>query len=593
MGILEQLVLIIFLGTMAQWVGWKFGFPSILLLLILGIIFGPILGIVHPDMIFGNLLIPFVAFSLAIILFEGGLTLRFSELKKSGSVIFRMIVVCSTVTWILNTFAAYFILDFNVIMSFLLGAILVVTGPTVILPMLRQIKPTNRVSSVLKWEGIVNDAIGAVLAVLVFEAALTSGITEAGSLFVFGIFKTVVVGTIVGLVVGYVLIIMLKKHWIPDFLQNSFVLMGVVFAFTLANYVQHESGLLAVTLLGIIMGNQRVAPIQHVIDFKENLQVILIASLFVILSARLDLEQLKLIQNQGIMFVLFLIFVCRPAAVFIATYGQKLTLKERIFISFLAPRGIIAAAVSVVFSLELADHGVEGANLLVPVTFITILGTVFVYGLCSKPLAVFLRLAYPNPQGLLILGCHQWARNLAKMLQSEGVEVILVDSNQGQVNKARLAGLKVYQGNILSESLLERMSLSSIGYFLSLTENDDINTLSALHMTYVFNRASVFQLVPNALSHSEEASAKFCARILFQDDLTYANFTTCLHHGGQMKKTRLSEEFTFSAFREHHGGAAIVLFVLDRNEKVQVVSIDQKLNPQPRDILFYLSIPYN
>ena len=250
---------------------------------------------------------------------------------------------------------------------------------------------------------------------------------------------------------------------------------------------------------------------------------------------------------------------------------------------------------SVVFSLELIRYNIEGANLLVPVVFISILGTVLFYGLFSKPLAVFLGLAYPNPQGLLILGCHRWACNLAKMLQSEGIEVAMIDSNHNQVSKARLAGLTAYQGDVFSESLLEKVSLRDLGYFLSLTENDDINTLSALHMSYIFNRASVFQMATESFSldnleHSKEVN-KFCARILFQENLTYANFMACLHNGGQVKKTRLTENFTYASFQEYHGKSAIILFVFDRNQRVHVVSVDQKCNPQPRDVLFYLSLP--
>ncbi|OED34576.1 hypothetical protein AB834_06595 [PVC group bacterium (ex Bugula neritina AB1)] len=589
MSILGQLVLVFFLGTMAQWVGWRLNFPAILLLLVLGIFFGPVAGIINPDQIFGDLLMPLIAFSLAVILFEGGLTLKISELRKSGSVIFRMIVVCSGITWLLSTLGAYLILDFNLTMSFLLGAILVVTGPTVILPMLNYIKPADRVRSILKWEGIVNDAIGAVLVVLVFETALTSGFTEAGSLFVLGILKALVVGTFFGLLVAFILIFFLKQHWIPDFLQNSFVLMGVLGAFVISNFLQHESGLLAVTLVGVIMGNQRFASIRHVIDFKENLQVILIAGLFVILSSRLDLQEIRMMQGKGFLFVVFLVFLCRPLAVFLSTYRQKLALKERIFISFLAPRGIIAAAVSVVFSAELEKMGVEGARMLVPVTFIAILGTVFIYGLLSKPLAVFLKLAHPNPQGLLILGSHRLARNLAKIIASEGVQVVLVDSNLGNVTKARMAGLLAYRGDIFSESFGEDLSLNGIGFFLALTENDEINALSALHMSYRFNRSSVFQLPPDSSFHMENDKEKLYARILFQEDLTYKNLYHCLENGGQIKKTNLSEEFTFLDFRDHHGGTVVLLFVLTKQGKMNIVSTDQNFHPQPGDVIFYLN----
>ncbi len=326
------LALIIFFGILAQWVSWRFRLPSILLLLIAGFIAGPISGLIIPDDYFGELLFPIVSISVAVILFEGGLSLKLSELRSVGKVVVRLITIGISLTWILTTAAAYYLLGLNFSLSVLLGAILVVTGPTVIMPILRHVKPNHQINSMLKWEGIINDPIGAVLSILVFEVIIASGITEAGTTLIFGVIKTILLSGVVGLSCGYLILLSIKHKLIPDFLHNSISLALVISVFAMANLIQKESGLFAVTIMGVFLANQKTVNVKHIIDFKENLRVILISFLFIILSARLKIADLQMLNVNSFIFVAALMLVIRPVSVYASTLNQNKLEGKTLFI---------------------------------------------------------------------------------------------------------------------------------------------------------------------------------------------------------------------------------------------------------------------
>ena len=277
--ILIGLGAIIVLGVIAQWLAWRLQLPAILLLLVFGFLAGPGTGLLRPDELFGDLLFPVVSLSVAIILFEGSLSLKFHELRDGGAVVARLTTIGIAVTWLLASTAAHVAVGLSLPIALLLGAILVVTGPTVIIPLLRQVRPVGRVGSVVKWEGIVNDPIGAILAVLVFEAVVASG-AGMPSILIAGVLKALLLGSLLGLLGAALLVAILRYYAVPDSLQNSVATMLVVVVFLVSNAVQSESGLLAVTVMGIALANQRLAAIRHIYEFKENLRVILIAGPF-------------------------------------------------------------------------------------------------------------------------------------------------------------------------------------------------------------------------------------------------------------------------------------------------------------------------
>lgn len=322
--------------------------------------------------------------------------------------VFRLITVGVLITWLAGAATAYFILELELELAVLLGAILVVTGPTVILPLLRHLRPGGEVGSILKWEGIVIDPIGAILAVIVFQVIIAAEGQPAASIIALSLFKAIACGGLIGAVGAFILVQMLKRFWIPDFLHSMVSLALVVAAFTVSNYIQADSGLLSVTLMGIVLANQKSVNVRHIIEFKENLRVLLISSLFILLTARLQIDDITSITTGSLVLLAVLMLAARPAAVALATLGSKISLKQRLFISWMAPRGIVAAAVVSVFSIRLQAAGYAQAELLMPLTFVVIAGTVAIYGLTASTVASRLKVAEPNPQGVLMVGGQSW-----------------------------------------------------------------------------------------------------------------------------------------------------------------------------------------
>jgi NhaP-type Na+/H+ or K+/H+ antiporter len=361
---------IIIMGIAAQWLAWRLGLPSILLLLVFGLLVGPLSGFIQPDQMLGDALFPLVSLAVAVILYEGGLSLNLRELRGVGDVVLKLITVGLAITWLLGAGAAHFVLGLNIPLAVLLGAILVVTGPTVIKPLLRHVRPKDDLGSILKWEGILIDPIGAILAVLIFEAILAQSFTQTPLLVAQGVLLTVVIGGLAGLAGAGMLILLLRRYWIPDHLQNSMSLMLVVVAYIGSDLLRPESGLLAVTVMGIALATQPWVSVRHIVEFKENLSVFLIAGLFIVLAARLDLGQISGLSWGIVVFLSILIVLARPMAVLASTVGSKLKGQDRVFLMFMAPRGIVAAAIASLFALRLAEIGYQDAERLIPITFV-------------------------------------------------------------------------------------------------------------------------------------------------------------------------------------------------------------------------------
>lgn len=588
---LLYLAAVLGLGMAAQWLAWRFRLPAILLLLLFGFSAGQFAD--PAELIGRELLFGVVSLSVAVILFEGGLSLRFSELRETGHALFRLVTVGILVTWLLTAAAARLFLGFEPGMAALTGAILVVTGPTVIMPLLRHVRPVRRIGSLVKWEGIVNDPIGAVLAVLVFGATHAGTPGRAALDATAGLALTVLAGGAIAAVTAALLVLMLRRYWIPDYLQNVAILTAVVLSFTASNCVQSESGLLTVTLLGIILANQKAVTIQHVIEFKENLRVLLISCLFIVLAARLKIDELTALGTGGVLFLAALLFVIRPAAVFLSTIRTELRWRERLFLAWLAPRGIVAAAVSSVFALELAGGGHPQADQLVSVTFLVIAGTVTVYGLTAAPLAHWLKIAESNPQGIVFAGAAPLVRAIAAALQADGFPVLLVDTNRPNMAAARMAGLPTCWASVLSEYVREEADLGGIGRFLAMTPNDELNALAAGEFAEVFGRAEVYQLPTRSgeTGRQEPLSAQHLGRVLFHGDATYSHLAQRFAGGSVVKTTTLTDEFDYGAFGDHYGDSAVILFSRDAAGKLTVSTADAPVTPGPGDTLISLVDP--
>jgi len=573
---------ILVLGTLAQWLAWRLRLPSILLLLLTGFVVGPVTGILHPDTLLGDLVFPIVSLSVAVIIFEGGLTLDLAELRDVGMVVRRIISIGTLVTWILGAVAAYFILDIPVTIALLLGAILTVSGPTVVIPLLRHVRPTARVSSTLKWEGILIDPVGATLAVLVFEAIIAGQGVEYLPLAVAGgIIKALVVGIVVGLVGAGLIYFPLRRYWVPDTLQNPLTLMLVVAAFVVANLLQEEAGLLAVTVMGIALANQRKINVRNIIRFKENLVLLLLSSVFIILAARLQLSDLSQLGPSSLLFLVVLILIVRPLAVLASSIGSELNWRERAFVAALAPRGIVAAAVSAIFALELSHLDFEQAEVLVPITFLVIVGTVSVYSLSATFIANRLGIAQADPQGILFVGAHSWARRMAEVLHNSGRRVLLVDSNWNNIQEARMMGLPVHFGSILSEDIIDELNLNGIGRILALTSNDEVNSLSNLHFAEVFDSSGTYQLSPSTRSRRDDLSLELHGRYTFGRDVTFTSLFKMFNNGAEIRSTPITDKFTFNDLKSQNKALLIPLFLLSKDGQVDIFTVDHQLEPIP------------
>lgn len=589
--LLIGLAAIIVFGIFVQWVSWYFKLPSILLLLIFGLLAGPITGLLRPDEFFGDLLFPFVSIAVAIILFEGGLSLKISELKPVFGIVRNLITIGTVITWSLSTAAAYYFINLPFMYSLLLGAILVVTGPTVIMPLIRLVKPKGQINSILKWEGIVNDPIGAILALLAFDIIIAAGVAEATYTAILIAIKTFVLSSLIGVLGAYILVYLIKRDYIPDYLQNPTTLATLVLVFSSSNLIQSESGLFAVTLMGIYLANQKQILIEHIIEFKENLGVLLLSSLFIVLAARLKITDLELLNFGTLKFIIVLIVVIRPATIFISTIGSNLSWKEKLYLSWMAPRGIVAAAVASILSLELAFYGYEGADVIVPIIFIVIIATILIYGLSAVPLAKLLKLSDPDPQGVLIAGINNVGMQIYNILNEHKIRVLFVDNSWDKVTLARQQDYDTCFGSIVSEKTIEQLNLQGIGKFIGFTPNKGINSFAAIYFTKIFGNSNVFQV--NTTPNLEQDISKGMRRnFLSSQKLNYLDIEK-YDNSLIVKANKITSEFSFDNFKEKYNSDLIhPLFVVSEN-KLKVFSENNSPKQEKDDVLISLIFENN
>ncbi len=591
-SILIGIVSVIVLGIGSQWLAWRLRIPSILLLLVVGFIAGPVTGLLPPASLQGDWLFAFVSLSIGLILFEGGLSLRISELREIGAAVLNLITIGVLITWALAGLGAYYILGFDPALAALTGAILTVTGPTVIIPLLRHVRPKGRISQIARWEGITIDPVGAVLAVLVLEAILllqtgvgeSSTFGEAAIHALAGLILNVATSVGIGVMGAGILVLVLYRRMVPDYLRTPVALMIVVGTFALSNTLQPESGLLEVTLMGILLANQPYVDVRRIVEFKKDLQVLLIASLFILLSARLELAALDYLSGRSFVFLALLIVVVRPIAVFLATLPTRLQFGEKVFLSWLAPRGIVAAAVASLFAFRLESVYPETAPAVVPLIFLVIVGTVAVYGLSISPVARYLGLADPNPQGVLVLGAHAWGRQVASAIDALGFRVLLIDTNTRNVRFAKQAGLHAELANALSESVLDELDLSGIGKLLAVTQNDEINSLAALNFLEIFESSEVYQL--GVVSARSDQGGLHVAAHLRGSQLfggqTFADLTDMYNDGGRVVTLGVTDEASYASILADYGDHAVPL-LLARGNDLFVFSNSNRQSPAPGD----------
>lgn len=577
---MHAVALITLLGAVCQWLAWWLRLPAILFLLLTGFLVGPLAGWIDPDALLGPLLFPFVSLAVAVILFEGSLTLRFSEIRGLEHVVRRFVTLGVLVTWTVTALATHLIAGLQWELAVLFGAIMVVTGPTVIVPMLRTVNPSAQVAGILRWEGIVVDPIGALLAVLVLEFVISSEAGGALGTTLATFSMTIAVGILAGLAGGWLLGEALRRDWLPTFLFNVVTLATVFGVFTWADTVASESGLLAVTVMGIYLGNRKGIPIDEILEFKESLSLLLITTLFILLAARLDVTGLQTLGWEVVGVFLAIQLVARPLEVLYGTWGSTLSLGERALLAWIAPRGIVAAAVSALFALKLEQRGFDEAGLLVPLAFTVIIGTVVLQSLTAEPLARLLNASAPEAQGLLILGANPLARALALALDREKVQVLLCDTQWDNVSRVRMAGLKAYYGNPLSEHAEAFLDTTGLGRLLAVTTDPHLNDLACNRYKDVFGPKRVFALrlgAPTPGSNRKETAS--AGRTAFGELISYADLALRMARGAEVHRTNLSEAFTLSDFRGLHGERATLLFALDPKGRLKIFTPEAPIAP--------------
>lgn len=554
-----ELAGIIILGILAQWVAWKFKIPAILPLILIGLLVGPIAATyltedgskwIEPiwngekGLFPGDYLYYFVSLAISIILFEGGLTLKRSEIKNLGPVITKLITLGSAITFFGAGIVAHLIFDLSWELSFLFSGLIIVTGPTVITPILRNIPLKRDISTVLKWEGILIDPIGALVAVLVFEFISVGGgggFTKT-ALIEFG--KILLFGTTFGFTFAHALAYAVNKKMIPHYLLNVVSLSAVLLVFVESEIFAHESGLLAVVVMGMVLGNGKLNNIKELLYFKESLSVLLISILFILLAANINMEALMLLYTwkTAVLFAI-VVFLIRPLAVFSSTLNSKLKLQEKLFISWVGPRGIVAAGIASLFGSKLIKQGVEGAEYITPLVFMIVLGTVLLNATTARLFAKLVGVFLTKSNAILLVGASNPSRLIASYLRDKGKRVVLIDSNKNFIKQAQEDDLEALNVNIYDDELSDNIELSDVGYLIAITGNDAVNKYALANFSKIFGEHGSFRLASSIeiLNATDEERQKFFTP---KDD--YINLSEAFRENPNIIELKIKNETEYS-----------------------------------------------
>ncbi|SDH06765.1 NhaP-type Na+/H+ or K+/H+ antiporter [Vibrio xiamenensis] len=547
LSIAASLALIGLLSLLCQLIGWRLHLPAILPLLLVGLTVGPGFDIIDPDALFGDTLFPLISLGVAIILFEGALTLNIQEIRGHGRMVMNLVTVGIVVTWTCVTLGAHFLAGFDWALAALFSALVVVTGPTVIAPMLKSVHPKAELGRILRWEGIIIDPIGALLAVLVYEFIVSSA--EATEHMFSALAMVIGVGLGLGIIAGIVVAEVLKRNWVPHYLRNITVLTIVLGVYALSNELQEESGLLTVTILGMWLANIKNLELDDIIEFKETLTVLLISGLFILLASRLDSNAFTELGWGGVGVLGVVMFIARPLSVWLSGIGTDLTAKDKWFLSWIAPRGIVAAAVSSLFAIKLDDMGLfEGIDKLVPLVFLMIIGTVVAQSLTARLWAKFLGITQGKPQGVLIFGATSFTREFAKVLAKHKIKTILSDTNWESIRLSRMENLNVYFGNPASSHAESHLDMSGIGKVMVASPYRQTNPIVSMYYQNDFGENSVYQLSVGENTHERYKVDRNPNEVLFGDGVSYAKLNSLMATGSTIKSTPLTESFGVEQF---------------------------------------------
>ncbi len=600
-----ELAGIIILGILAQWVAWKFKIPAILPLILIGLLVGPLSTFMSEDgtqwlqpiwngekgLFPGQNLFYFVSLAVGIILFEGGLTLKRGEISKVGPVIGKLISIGAAITFIGAGVAAHYVFGLSWRIAFLFSALIIVTGPTVITPILRNIPLKKDVAAVLRWEGILIDPIGALVAVLVYEFISVegdSGYTKQ-ALLDFG--KIILIGMAFGISAGYALYFSIKKKLVPHYLSNVVSLSMVMAVFVISDLFAHESGLLAVVVMGMFLGNSDLPSLKELLYFKESLSVLLVSILFILLAANISVEDLLLVYNLKTAILLtIVIFLLRPLTVFASTVGSSLKTNEKLFISWVGPRGIVAAGISSLFGTQLVAKGVVGAEYITPLVFAVVLVTVIINATTARVMASWLGVYLKKSEGIIMVGATKASRLIATYLHKNNRHVVLIDSNQLNINRAKELGLEAFTANIYADDLTDNIELNDVGYLLAMTGSDEINKQAINRFGKYFGENGTFRLMT---SEEMRQRQNLSAKELFSYTHDYMRFTEVAQDFPSIQEIPVGSHNQFLRVLHIIGENenAIPLFMKSPNGFLDLITAPAELEVEEGSSLVYLGKP--
>ncbi|EID4380627.1 cation:proton antiporter [Vibrio parahaemolyticus] len=580
------------IGLGCQWLAWRLRLPAILFLLLAGLIVGPFMQWLKPDEILGNLLFPLVSLAVAVILFEGSLTLNFKEIRGVSGSVWSIVSIGAIISWAATSVATHYFLGFTWELAMLFGSLTVVTGPTVIVPLLRTVRPNSTLANILRWEGILIDPLGALFVVMVYEFIVSH--SAVNSMEVFG--TIIAVGVILGVASGAAVATVLRRAWLPEYLQPFAVLMVVLGVFSVSNHIESEAGLLTVTVMGMWLANAKDINIQQILHFKEHLTILLITGLFIFLAARISLDDFAALGSGALLLFVFMQLVSRPLSIFLSTMRSNLNLKDKLFLSWVAPRGIVAASISSLFAIKLTEYGVDEASLLVPMTFMVIIGTVVLQSATARPMAIALGVAEPAPRGFLLIGANRVAREIGQALARYDRRVLMTDSNWEYISQVRMMGLDYYYGNPISSHADDNLNMIGIGQVVALTPDQHFNIMACMQFVDEFGEDKVhcLQKVKTNGNGSEKHSVaqEYHGKLLMGGNVSYTQLASLLSRGAEIKHTKLSENFTYQDYLEHHKTNLVIpLFNVEDKGKIQFCDDPDQFAPSSTSTIVSLILP--
>jgi NhaP-type Na+/H+ or K+/H+ antiporter len=590
---LETIGTIVLIGMAGQWLSWIMKIPVVIILLLSGFIIGPILGFIDPNLTLGEELIhTIVELSVALILFDGAMQLKISEFKEVSDGLKRILTAGVLIHFILISLAAHYVMSFSFGFSALMGGILIVTGPTVIIPALREAKLNKRIGRFLKWEGILTDPIGAIIAVVIYDAIVLSKTNDMAHIFL-AILKILIVSFASSYIAKRILSLSLEKKLLPEYLQVPFITSMVICSFVLSNEIQKGSGLLTVTILGMLIGNSKIDILYHLRTFKEHITTMSISFVFILIAASVPLEVMQMISTEHIIFIVLVSFVLRLVAILLSTFKSKMSFKEKILVGSYGPRGIVAASVAAVLSSAMVKEGIKEAEFVLPIVFLVILTTVVTHGLLLHPMTKLLGLNQDTKKGIIFIGTMPWVIDLAEKLKNLGVPVLITSASWYKLAPARKRGISIYYGQVLDAVDTNTFDLSSYHSLIAMSANDSFNLLACERMGKYLGTKNVFHLPHNPNFIHDQYNVDKSLYCVFSNnrELLFENLMRFYNNGWDFKETKITANYTFEKYIIDHKNC-ILCMVIKLDNGIQFGSVFDSTPSAGDVIISYSEVEY-